>query len=303
MSTSTYPDQSTLIHYNPAWIQGQGFLHRNNVLFYFMDSPFFDPASRNSEVFNATQDQAHWQQAISTVDSFHREMALRPGLEFVLAHDPEKEGTMIQPSPDQGVPEGQLVRSNLFVIRKQQRLGDLRTTVPISVYWVMQNKIFQAPSVSNVLNARLLAMGAGLTKVLEKMSVLDKVAPTVDGKKAKAVMGRDLSMSRNATPVPGLDEATMALEKPVETNTATKEEDDDEEEESYNTLERALRMTLNYENEYADQMELIGEPGNLRFSKVKEKQLPAAIGSQRVASSRAGTPAQPRAVSAGAGAR
>ena len=261
---------------------------------------------------NAQQDFAHWQHAVGTVDNFHREMAQRPGLEFVLAHDPEKENTMIEPPPGSGAPKGQLVRSNLFVIRKQQRLGDLKSTVPMAVYWCLNERIFQAPSVGNVLNARIVGMGAGLGRVLDKLSLLDEQAAQTGAKKKSMTLADSLrnTASKEGTPIPGSSQPLGAPDQTLpslDVDPAKKHDDDEDDDGGFNTLEQALRMTLRYGKDTEEET-LVGEPGNFRLSKAKE--LPSQAGASQTtssqqarASSRGVTPAQSRAVSTTVGAR
>lgn len=83
-----------------------------------------------------------------------------------------------------------------------------------------------------------------------------------------------------------------ATEKPAEGASQSQEETDS----GGRTLFDALRMTLQFGKEYMDEIPLVGEPGNFRFSKQKD---PAAGQTKGlIASSNIGTPGQSRAASA-----
>lgn len=65
------------------------------------------------------------------------------------------------------------------------------------------------------------------------------------------------------------------------------------------TVWDALRMTLHFGKEYSDDMPLVGEPGNFRFSKSKDaaSQPSQTKGQSQTLSSPAGTPSHSRAAS------
>lgn len=295
-ANEVYEDQSTIVFADSNWVQAQQppYIHRNNVLFYFMASPFFNAASRNQEVFMTPQPSFEAHTAIvGQVSTFQREMAKRPGLEFVLAHDPEESNTMIDPPPGQGEAK---VRSSLFVIRKQRRLADLRTTVPLGWYFVVGIKVFQAPSVGNVLNARVLAMASGLGKVLEKVEGFG----VEKGKNAAAA-----GDSKVGSPVADVEEMVLdggegdVAMLDVGQGKLQKGEEVDNEENDSRTLQQALRLTVQYGKDFADETPLVGEPGNFRLSKTRDQSTAGlAAPSMQLGSSRAGTPAQTRLASA-----
>ena len=94
-----------------------------------------------------------------------------------------------------------------------------------------------------------------------------------------------------------------AADKPAEVAEPDKAQKDAESQ----TLLQALQMTMRYGKEYSDEVPLVGEPGNFRFSKKNEQTLKpsagAAVASSQASGSRAGTPAYSRAASVVPGAR
>ena len=299
MADYVYEDLSQQVYSKPEWVatEGRGTIHHNNVLFYFMFSPFFEPGCRNAVVFDDRRDVDAWMRIISTYQSFQAELKKKPGVEYVLANDPEDANIMVE-GPN-GTPE----RSSLYIIRKQRR-HDENSVTPMAYYWCMGIRIFQAPCAANVLTPRILDLSTALNKSFEKMAQLsvfsaayghtwEKVGQK-SGKKVGADMGR---LSKETTPAPTREDTASDRAGPTGPTTASQDEDGDS-----RTLAQALRLTSQYRGEYADEMTLVGEPGNFRFTKDKIQpatgsQAPPTQGSDR---SRVATPLASRATSVAA---
>ncbi|KAJ1920702.1 Mediator of RNA polymerase II transcription subunit 6 [Mycoemilia scoparia] len=112
--------------YFPEWIAGNQGLHPENVLEYFSLSPFWDPNSNNAVVKMQTQFNA-----LQSEDMDLRQMV---GVEFAIAyHD----------------------APIVFVIVKQHRLSPEKAT-PIIYYYVVNGRIYQAPTLYSILSSRLV---------------------------------------------------------------------------------------------------------------------------------------------------
>lgn len=250
------------------------------VLFYFMYSPFFEPGCRNAEVFDDRRDMDRWIRIISTYQSFQAELKRKPGVEYVLWNDPEDANVMVD-GPN-GTPE----RSSLYIIRKQRR-HDEHSVAPMAYYWCMGIRIFQAPCAANVLTPRILDLSTALHKSFEKMAQLSVFSAPYGhtwekpgqktGKKddaaAAAAAAVDVGrMSKDNSPAPTQETASekagstaQAVSGPATTTATTATTTQDEGDSR--TLAQALRLTNLYRSEYADEVTLVGEPGNFRFTK------------------------------------
>ncbi|ETN40267.1 uncharacterized protein HMPREF1541_04543 [Cyphellophora europaea CBS 101466] len=292
MAQYVYEDQSQQVFSKPEWVatEGRGSINHNNVLYYFMHSPFFEPGCRNAEVFDDRRDMDKWIRIIGTYKSFHEEMAKKPGVEYILLHDPEDANTMVDTAS--GIPE----RSSLYIIRKQRR-HNAHSISPMAYYWCMGIRIFQAPCAANVLTPRILDLSTALNKSFEKIAQLSVFSATYghtwekpgqkSGKKTTAELGQQ---SKDTTPAPTQNNgATEGLGLTIAS--AAKDEEGDS-----RTLAQALRLTNQYRKEYADEVTLVGEPGNFRFSKDRGQAGLTATGQPRDGS-RAATPLQSRAAS------
>lgn len=264
-----------------------------------MFSPFFEPGCRNAVVFDDRRDMDAWIRIISTYQSFQAELKKKPGVEYVLHNDPEDANIMVE-GPN-GTPE----RSSLYIIRKQRR-HDENSVTPMAYYWCMGIRIFQAPCAANVLTPRILDLSTALNKSFEKMAQLSVFSAAYGhtwekvGQKSgkKAVADAAGQLSKDTTPAPTQEGPTTAASDRAGPTAQTASSNQDEDGDS-RTLAQALRLTNQYRGEYADEVTLVGEPGNFRFSKDSTQ---SATGSLAPASahkdrSRAATPLASRSTS------
>lgn len=94
--------------------------------------------------------------------TFESRLRERPGIEYVVAHDPLESQVRVQG------PTG-LEQSRIWVIRKQNREkpGTEDKVTPLAYYYIVNDAIFQAPAVGDVLTNRLVCRNS-----LEAVSVL-----------------------------------------------------------------------------------------------------------------------------------
>ncbi|KAF8736736.1 hypothetical protein AX14_014059 [Amanita brunnescens Koide BX004] len=110
------------------WIQANGPLTTENVFEYFATSMFYDKQSNNQVLRMQTM---HTGQSIANEAE---ELKRFTGIEFSLAHS--------QPP-------------SFFVIQKRERLSP-DEVIPLASYFIMNNRIYQAPDLYTVLSNRLL---------------------------------------------------------------------------------------------------------------------------------------------------
>ncbi|RMZ80550.1 hypothetical protein DV737_g2916, partial [Chaetothyriales sp. CBS 132003] len=270
-----YRDQTELVWSDPGWIQSQGgWLHANNVLFYFAQSPFFDRSSENNTLFMQYANSDQTVEILGTRQRFESALRNRQGLSYVVSHDP------LQPPKQIEAPDGTKLPANVWVIRKQIRsiAGDDSSVKVLAYYYIANQVIYEAPTVAKVLSNRMLNVTESIGKIFAEASQYPLFSAahghTYVKPRQKYIGQRETAASqpsKEATPMPG-QEGTGA-DKAVDISTmdkASKKAD-------AQTLFQALRLTLSYGAEYADETPLEGEPGHFRFTKKSDQVSKAAV--------------------------
>ncbi|KIW70881.1 hypothetical protein PV04_03115 [Phialophora macrospora] len=291
-------DLSDRAHFDPNWIgYNGGYLHSNNVLFYFATSPFFDQVSGNQSLFTQWVGTPNQNEILGTRARFEANLRHQRGIQYVVEHDPLEEKATVEG------PNGQ-ENTNVWVIRKQNRENERDDSVTVlGYYYIVNNVIYQAPSVASILNHRLLNTVSALNKLFNApadMSLFSVSHGHTYYKPVKPSARQGLSggagpQSREGSVVP--ESRASTAEKPAASSQANEESGG-----GARTAWEALRMTIAYGKEYSDDMPLVGEPGNFRFSKNKDAAAAAGQtkGHGQTLSSPNGTPGHSRAGSVAA---
>lgn len=231
----------------------------------------------------------------STKKAFQANLVKRRGTSFVVLHDPLESNTFVQ------TPQGQ-VQSNIWVIRKQYRDEPYSDNIKaLAYYYIINQAIYQAPSIEKVLESRLLNVTTSLDRLLSKTAEFplfsashgNTYVPTTQ-KTLSAAAAAPAQQSKEGTP--------MALDGPGVENVVKhgdRATEDDEQEES-GTLAQAFRLTMQWRHDFANETPLEGEPGNFRHSKRKEVVAKDGVAQQvssQYSGSRIGTPAHSRSTS------
>ncbi|KAF8587286.1 MED6-domain-containing protein [Ramaria rubella] len=111
------------------WIQANGPLTAQNALDYFATSMFYDKQSNNQVLRMQTMHTG------MPLENEAEELKRFTGVEFALVHDEAP---------------------TLFIIHKRDRLSH-KEVQPLAAYFIMYNRIYQAPDVYNIVSNRLLA--------------------------------------------------------------------------------------------------------------------------------------------------
>jgi len=117
------------------------------VLFYFARSPFFDPTSNNAAIETQATYNPDMMQFLETRDRFEAQLRTMQGLEYLVHLSPKDFG------PEAAIGQG------VWVIRKQnrrKRAGYADGITILGTYFVVGDHIYMAPSVANVLQARIV---------------------------------------------------------------------------------------------------------------------------------------------------
>ncbi|KAI1130886.1 MED6 mediator sub complex component-domain-containing protein [Nemania abortiva] len=146
------PDISDMQWSSPmAAVQMQG-IHSNSVLFYFAQSPFFDPTSNNAVLANQAMYNPAMFHLIQTREAFEGRLREMSGLEFIVAQEPAES------APGTG--------TGVWVIQKQTRKKrDPEDDISVhATYYIVGEHIYMAPTIAQVLGARMVNITAALNK-------------------------------------------------------------------------------------------------------------------------------------------
>jgi len=280
---------------DPNWFSWNGgYLHSNNVLFYFAASPFFDQVSGNQSLFTQWVNTPNQNDILGTRAKFENNLRNQRGIQYVVEYEPLESHAMAD-GPNGPEP------SNVWVIRKQNRENERDDGVTVlGYYYIVNNIIFQAPSVASVLSNRLLNTVSALNNLFSLPSDLSFFSVShghtyhkpVQPSTRQALAGTG-QQSREGSVIP-----ETQVSAPDKTTATTQAQDDMDS--GIRTAYAALNMTMQYGKEYVDDVPLAGEPGNFRLS--KNKDTTAAAGQTRgpgqaSSTSPAATPGASRAAS------
>jgi mediator of RNA polymerase II transcription subunit 6 len=118
------------------------------VLYYFATSPFFDRSSGNQSLWTQFFNTEHEGEVLGSRARFEANLRQQRGIQYVVEQAP------MEPDVFVDGPHGR-ERSAIWVIRKQDRLNEHEAT-PLAYYYIVNNVIFQAPSIAAILNNRLV---------------------------------------------------------------------------------------------------------------------------------------------------
>ncbi|EEH41252.2 mediator of RNA polymerase II transcription subunit 6 [Paracoccidioides lutzii Pb01] len=246
-----------------------GFLHSNNILFYFAESPFFDATSNNASLAIQASYNENFRHFIETREAFEGRLKTMQGVEFmVLPQEP----------------------SNVWVIRKQvrkKRASDDEIQV-LATYFVVGDSVYMAPSVLKVIGSRMLSTVTSLTKALSVASPLPLFSPSY-GHTYMPPVPKYLDPSRPGqqstqqstanTPIPDLPAQSRAGTTPPLATTATTTTNAPSSLSQSTTMQdsrsfaEAFNLLSRYGDEFMDDAPLLGEPGSFIIGKASTEPL------------------------------
>ncbi|KKK22029.1 hypothetical protein ARAM_002107 [Aspergillus rambellii] len=245
-----------------------GYLHSNNILFYFAESPFFDATSNNASLAIQANYNEAFRHFVETREAFEGRLKTMQGLEFVVAYDPlqaaAQSNTQFARDP-----------SNIWVIRKQtrrKRAGLDDEVVVLATFFVVGDCIYMAPSVASVVGNRILSAVTSLTSLLKTASTLPIFTPShghtylppAPKSTDPSQPGVQSQGSKENTPMPDVDASSKAAAALVssqaqQTSGSTFQD--------LKTLAESFNLLSRYGDEFMDENPLVGEPGSFILSK------------------------------------
>lgn len=233
------------------------------MLYYFAQSPFFDPTSNNGIVF--TQSQITNPEILGTRQQFEEELSKRSGLEFRVVQSHQNYG------PDVGPDQGR------WVIQKQRRekqAGRPDQVTPLATYFVIGDLILMAPSIGNILWGKLMDSMQKFQHFASLSSAQPLYTPALghhymhqaskpeDPPRAASTLpsrSGSLSPSQEDIHMTGSQDSSDSMKGIY---TASNQVATDR-----RALVDSFQTFVRYGNEYTDDVELIGEPGNFSFKR------------------------------------
>ncbi|KAJ5127578.1 hypothetical protein N7448_008357 [Penicillium atrosanguineum] len=253
---------------SPPHVQMMG-----GVLFYFAESPFFDPTSNNASLAIQANYNEAFRHFVETREAFEARLKTMQGLEFIVAYDPlqaaAQSDTRFAHEP-----------SNVWVIRKQnrrKRSGMDDEVSVISTYFVVSDCIYMAPSVASVVGNRILSAVTSLSRLMKTASTLPSFTPSY-GHTYMPPMARATEtgpqasqQSKENTPMPDVPHPSTADTQASAkaglgiSNTSTNTSFQDT-----RSLGEAFNLFTQYGDEFMDENPLVGEPGSFIMSRAGE---------------------------------
>ncbi|KAJ5107599.1 hypothetical protein N7456_004274 [Penicillium angulare] len=247
-----------------------GFLHSNNILFYFAESPFFDPTSNNASLAIQANYNEAFRHFVETREAFEARLKTMSGLEFIVSHDPlqaaAQSNTRFAHEP-----------SNIWVIRKQnrrKRTGTDDEVTVISTYFIVGDCIYMAPSVASVVGNRILSAVTSLSRLMKTASTLPTFtssyghtylppvtrATTETGAQASQQSKENTPMPDAVPPSTADTQATNKTGLGISTTNSSFQDT--------RNLAESFSLFSQYGDEYMDETPLVGEPGSFIMSRV-----------------------------------
>ncbi|KAK5730293.1 Mediator of RNA polymerase II transcription subunit 6 [Elasticomyces elasticus] len=263
------------------WMDGEGglmpgphtWMEERLIHRYFTESPFFDPTTKNGTLWGQVEKSVDLYRLYHDRAALEAALARSKGPEYVIAYGP-------QAVTDKGVPPGQ--KSNIWVLRRQERLEakdkSLSSTELRGTYYIVNESIYQAPSVADVVGNRMLSAIMSLEKMWEKAATLPTFSPTtghtylpVTSNKGTASTAASRAgspnRSRSASLAPGpMDTQSLRSGSVPADGSQIGGSNTSDDVLATRLLVDSLRQTATYGDEFMDENPLLGEPGNFKFT-------------------------------------
>ncbi|KAJ5934025.1 hypothetical protein N7454_006354 [Penicillium verhagenii] len=239
-----------------------GYIHSNNILFYFAESPFFDPTSNNASLAIQANYNEAFRNFVETREAFEARLKTMSGLEFIVAYDPlqaaAQTDTRFAHEP-----------SNVWVIRKQNRRkrnGMDDEVVVISTYFLVGDCIYMAPSVATFGRYIPITAHEDCLHPSDLHPFLRTHIPPTHGAGHRVrrtgipAKQRNTPMPEAAPPSTSDTQATSSAGLGI-SNTNSSYHDT-------RSLAESFSLFTKYGDEFMDETPLVGEPGSFIMSRV-----------------------------------
>ncbi|KAI1824775.1 MED6 mediator sub complex component-domain-containing protein [Xylaria intraflava] len=257
MAAQNEPPLDEIQWRHPQSAQQMQGIHSNSVLFYFAQSPFFDPTSNNAVLANQAMFNPAMFHLIQTREAFEGRLREMSGLEFIVAQEPA------ETAPGTG--------TGVWVIRKQtRRKRDPEDEITIhSTYYIVGENIYMAPTLAQVLSFRMTTITSALNKCFpaaDEASVwspsrghIYKVATPTGN-----LRPRNPAESKETTPRP---EAKPAGNRTASGADPKRSDPDLSASDLVRHAEHSMLIHMQSGGDYEDENPITGKPGAFNLSK------------------------------------
>ncbi|KAI8623837.1 MED6 mediator sub complex component-domain-containing protein [Xylariaceae sp. FL1651] len=236
---------------HPQSAQSMQGIHSNSVLFYFAQSPFFDPTSNNAVLANQAMFNPAMFHLIQTREAFEGRLREMSGLEFIVAQEPA------ETAPGTG--------TGVWVIRKQtRRKRDPEDEITVhATYYIVGENIYMAPTLAQVLGFRMTTTSSSLSKCFSAANEarswsssrghVYKTAQATTSSRPRASIE-----SKEATPLPdgqataNKDTSVLEPKKPGQDLTAS---------DVLRHAEHSIYIHMQFGGDYENENPITGKPG------------------------------------------
>ncbi|CAI6333640.1 unnamed protein product [Periconia digitata] len=231
-----------------------GSINSDSILWYFMNSPFYDPTSNNSALFNQLRNDPNGMAILQDRRALEERLraGFPTGISYVVASEPS-------------TPAEPWIIQRQFVAEKG---GPVQIQ---GTYYTAGIQILMAPSLLDVINSRLLSVSTHMAEVFEESEKMNQFAPgtahsyfparyDATGRAATAsrigsrVGSPTLAATDPGTAVPSLSQSQSQSQP---TTTAFSDAQ----------FLSSLQLTSSYYHEFMDENPLTGEPGAFIYNK------------------------------------
>ncbi|KAI0517661.1 MED6 mediator sub complex component-domain-containing protein [Xylaria bambusicola] len=257
MASQSEPPLDEIQWRHPQSAQQMQGIHSNSVLFYFAQSPFFDPTSNNAVLANQAMFNPAMFHLIQTREAFEGRLRDMSGLEFIVAQEPA------ETAPGTG--------TGVWVIRKQtRRKRDPEDEIIVhATYYIVGENIYMAPTLAQVLSFRMATISSSLNKCFPAADEARTWTPS-QGHIYKMSQATPNSRPRNAvesketTPRP---DETAAANKNTSTSQLKKPDAVLSSFDLVRHAEHSMLVHLQSGGDYENENPITGKPGAFNLSK------------------------------------
>ncbi|KAI2633867.1 MED6 mediator sub complex component-domain-containing protein [Xylaria nigripes] len=258
MAAQNEPPLDEIQWRHPQSVQQMQGIHSNSVLFYFAQSPFFDPTSNNAVLANQAMFNPAMFHLIQTREAFEGRLREMSGLEFIVAQEPA------ETAPGTG--------TGVWVIRKQtRRKRDPEDEIIVhATYYIVGENIYMAPTLAQVLSFRLTTISSALNKCFPAADEASVWSPSRGHTYKIAAPTSNNSRPRNTAES---KETTPKPDGKLSTSRATSTVDPKRSDPTLSTsdlarhAEHSMMIHMQSGGDYEDENPITGKPGAFNLSK------------------------------------
>lgn len=238
-----------------------GSINADSILWYFMNSPFYDPTSNNSALFNQLRNDPNGMAIMQDRRALEDRLrsSFPTGVSYVVASEPA--------SP-----------AEPWVIQRQFTAVKGGPPQIQGTYYTSGMKILMAPSLLDIMRSRMLSVSSHMAEVFETSKTLNHFAPATNHsylpatyETGKAASGSRIG-SRIGSPTLAAADPDTAV-PPLASQSQSQSQSQAPSQTAATTafsdalFMSSMHLTSSYYHEFMDENPLTGEPGAFVYNK------------------------------------